>query len=69
MTIDLPDFRNMTACEAIDFLKAQKDVSLEPLIRWIAEAEASRWSNHAVRLAIADGERYAEGLTHESIKR
>lgn len=69
MTIDLPDFRNMTTGEAVDFFKAQKKDSLEPLIRWIAEAEASRRSNQAVRVAIADGERYAEGLAHESTKR
>lgn len=66
-TIDLPDFRLFSKIDAIEFLRAQKSEFLEPLIRWVAEAEAFERSNYEVRLAIANGERYAKGLCHEPI--
>jgi len=66
-SIDLPDFRNFSKIDAIEFFLAQKNEFLEPLIRWIAEAEAADRSNHEVRLAIANGERYARALAHEPI--
>jgi len=66
---DWPDFRNMTKQEAIDFLRKQQDPKLELLIKWIAEAEASSKSAHAIRLALADAERMVDYLCGVEPKR
>ena len=59
----LPDFRLFSKNDAIAYFLKMKDESLEPLIRWISEAAAFERSNYEVRLAIANGERYAKDLT------
>lgn len=58
----LPDFRNFSKADAIMYFVGMKDETLVPLIRWISEAAAFERSNYEVRLAIANGERYAKDL-------
>lgn len=62
MSSEWPDFRNMTKQEAIEHLKRQQDPKLEPLIKWIAEAEAFFQSSYAIQVAIADSQRLADRL-------
>lgn len=59
---DWPDFQNMSKQEAIDFLRKQQDPKLEPLIKWIAEAEAFFQSSYAIQVAIADSQRMADRM-------
>lgn len=67
--MSLPDFRNMTSGEAMAWLKARNDPRLEPLIRWISEAEAYKTAFYQVRVILANAEREAvetvKKVTHE----
>lgn len=60
MHLEDVDFRNLSAGEAIDKIKALNKPGLKPLIRWIAQGYIFPLASQQVRVVIADGEREVE---------
>lgn len=62
MPLEDVDFNSMDAVEIIHLLKSYERENLRVLIKLVTQGYAFDRANYAVRVALADGEREAEGL-------